>query len=85
MGNDSKLLLKALSGRDRLLLETLTRKGERVEGRIGDTASLAAWMDHVNHDGSTAEEIERDLRRLAEEGWIAIADGSFRLLRKLVS
>jgi len=76
-------MAKGLSGRDRLLLETLTRKGECVEGPIGDTASLAAWMDCVNHDGSTAEEVDRDLKRLAQEGWILLEDDRFRLLRNL--
>jgi hypothetical protein len=69
--------------RDDLILATLTKDGELTEGDVGDLAGLAAWLDHVNHDGSTAEGVGRDLARLAAEGRIALEGGRFRLLRPL--
>jgi hypothetical protein len=66
--------------RDDLLLAALTANGERMEGAIGDLAALASWLDHVNHDGSTAAEVEGDLARLASEGRIVLDAGQFRLV-----
>ena len=57
-------------GRDDLLLAALTNNGTRTEGTIGDLASLAGWLDAVNHDGSDAATIARDLTRLARAGRI---------------
>lgn len=66
--------------RDDLLLAALTKNGAQTEGPLGDPAGLAAWLDHVNHDGSTAEEVARDLDRLAAEGRIVIERGRFRMV-----
>ena len=66
--------------RDDLLLAALTENGERVDGPIGELAGLASWLDHVNQDGTTAAEVERDLARLAASGRIALEGGAFRLL-----
>jgi hypothetical protein len=67
--------------RDDLLLAGLTRNGEQTEGDVGDLAQLATWMDYVNHDGTTAAEVESDLARLAAEGTIVLAGGRFKLAR----
>ena len=67
--------------RDDLLLAGLTRNGEQTEGLIGDLSSLAAWLDHVNHDGSTAAGLAADLARLATAGWLVMDGDRFRLLR----
>jgi len=66
--------------RDDLLLGALTRNGADTEGTVGDLANLASWLDYVNHDGTTADEVGRDLERLATAGTITVADGRFRLL-----
>lgn len=66
--------------RDDLILGALTKNGAESEGEVGDPASLAAWLDYVNHDGSTAAEVERDLARLVSEGRLAIERGRFRLV-----
>jgi hypothetical protein len=68
--------------RDDLVLAGLTRNGERSEGPVGDPAALASFSDYVNHDGSTAAEVERDLQRLAAAGQISVENGRFRLLRR---
>jgi len=66
--------------RDDLLLAALTKNGEQVEGEIGSLSAIAAWLDYVNHDGTTAAEVERDLDRLASAGRIVLHDGRFRLV-----
>ena len=67
--------------RDDLLLAALTKNGTVAEGAVGDAAGIAGWLDYVNKDGTTAEEVARDLERLAREGRIVLAgDGTtFRL------
>jgi hypothetical protein len=66
--------------RDDLLLGALTDNGLRLAGPIPDAAQLAGWLDYVNHDGSTADEVARDLARLADAGILALDAGEFRLL-----
>lgn len=68
--------------RDDLLLAALTKNGTCTEGSVGDHAGLAGWLDYVNHDGTTAEEVARDLTRLAREGRITLEDdgATFRLV-----
>jgi hypothetical protein len=68
--------------RDDLILAALTKNGEQREGTVGDLASLASFIDYLNHDGSTAAGVENDLRRLASEGRIALAGARFRLLAR---
>lgn len=68
--------------RDDLVLAALTANGTRAEGSIADEAlaGMAAWLDYVNHDGSTAESVRADLARLAGAGRIALDGARFRLL-----
>lgn len=66
--------------RDDLLLAALTNNGTRTEGTIGDLASLAGWLDAVNHDGSDAATIARDLTRLARAGRITYDGDRFSLV-----
>lgn len=70
--------------RDDLLLAALTKNGTLREGPVGDHAALAGWLDYVNKDGTTADEVGRDLERLAREGRIALEDGGakFRLVTR---
>lgn len=65
--------------RDDLILGALTKNGTILEGEVGDPGHLAAWLDYVNHDGSTAAEVERDLARLVSEGRLVIEENRFRL------
>jgi hypothetical protein len=68
--------------RDDLLLAALTRNGEIREGRIDDAAlaSIASWVDYVNHDGTTATEVRADLDRLSASKTIAFDGNRYRLL-----
>lgn len=66
--------------RDDLLVAALTRNGEETEGPIPDLAGLASWLDHVNHDGSTAEGVRQDLERLAAAGRLVLTGGRYRLV-----
>ncbi|HVJ16068.1 MAG TPA: hypothetical protein VM686_11585 [Polyangiaceae bacterium] len=67
--------------RDDLILAALTENGTRPEGTLPALDGLAAWIDHMNHDGTTAGELERDLLRLTADGLIAVENGRYRLLR----
>jgi hypothetical protein len=68
--------------RDDLVLAAVTKNGERNEGPIteSDLASIASWLDYVNHDGSTGQGVRDDLLRLAKAGRISLEEGRFRLL-----
>ena len=66
--------------RDDLIFAALSANGARSEGPVGDLAHLASWIDYVNHDGTSAAEVARDLERLARAGRIALEAGRFRLL-----
>lgn len=66
--------------RDDLILAALTDNGTRTTGPIGDLAALARWLDAVNHDGSDAATIARDLDRLAHAGRITRDGDHFVLL-----
>ena len=66
--------------RDDLILAALTKNGAQSAGEVGDLAGLASWLDYVNHDGSTAGEVERDLARLVSEGRLVLEGGRFRLV-----
>ncbi len=64
-----------------LVLAALTQLGRHRTGPLGELATLASWLDYVNHDGTTAESLEQELAALVRDGWIAIEAGHFRLLR----
>lgn len=40
-----------------LALAALTKHGTRSEGEIAELAGVASWIDYINHDGSTADDI----------------------------
>jgi hypothetical protein len=40
-----------------LALAALTNNGTRDAGALADLERVASWIDHVNHDGSTAESV----------------------------
>ncbi|MCC6623832.1 MAG: hypothetical protein IT385_21415 [Deltaproteobacteria bacterium] len=65
--------------RDALLIAILSDEGRCPEGPLPSAATLASAMDYHNHDGSTAEEVTRDLARLAASGALVIADGRYRV------
>ncbi|MCA9637676.1 MAG: hypothetical protein KC420_16735 [Myxococcales bacterium] len=67
-------------GHDDLLIAALSKNGEEVEGELGDLRVVASWLDYVNKDGSTAESVAEDLRRLAAAGVLEVSEGRYRLL-----
>ena len=65
---------------DDLLLAALTNNGEHDTGELpADYASLASWLDYLNHDGCTADEARARVAALAERGLIEIRDATWRL------
>ncbi len=40
-----------------LALAALTKNGTTKTGAIADLENVAAWIDHVNHDGCTVDEV----------------------------
>ena len=72
--------LAAHPSREDLLLAAITRDGARTEGELPELASLAAWLDYTNHDGSTAEEVAGMLDDLVARGVLSLATGRYRLL-----
>jgi transposase-like protein len=64
---------------EELAMAALTRNGEREAGEL-DLAGIAAWLDYVNHDGSTAEDARRLLDGVVARGQLAIDGSAWRLL-----
>lgn len=63
-----------------LLLAALTNQGRLQAGELGDLDALAKWMDYVNHDGSTADDVEGMLVTLETSGVLAREGQRWRLL-----
>ena len=49
-----------------LALAALTDNGTRAAGTLDDLPRIASWLDYVNHDGSTVDDIRRLLATLPE-------------------
>jgi hypothetical protein len=64
-----------------LALAALTNNGLEPEFTFADLARVAAWLDYVNHDGSTEEDVRRLLQGLAEQGLLELGERAGRLLR----
>jgi hypothetical protein len=63
-----------------LALAALTNNGCKGEGALDDLASIASWIDYVNHDGATAADVRRLLDECAAVGLLAIDGERWRLL-----
>jgi hypothetical protein len=65
---------------DDQLLAALTHNGEREEGELpSDYATLASWLDYLDHDGCTPDEARARVAELAERGLIEIRGTTWRL------
>lgn len=63
-----------------LLLAALTSNGEHDQGELpSDWAHLASWLDHVNHDGCTADEARARVAKLADDGLLELHGTTWRL------
>jgi glutathione S-transferase len=63
-----------------LLIAALSSNGEHEEGELpSDYAHLASWLDHLEHDGCTADEARARVARLAESGLIEVQANRWRL------
>ncbi|HXK19122.1 MAG TPA: hypothetical protein VNG33_15020 [Polyangiaceae bacterium] len=64
-----------------LALAALTNNGLERSFTLQNLERVAGYLDYVNHDGSTAEDVRRLLAELAEQGWIALGDDSGELVK----
>jgi hypothetical protein len=63
-----------------LLIAALAGNGKHDQGELPqDYATLASWLDYLNHDGCTADEARARVVTLAEEGLIEIRGTTWRL------
>ena len=49
-----------------LALAALTANGTVTSGQLGDLQSIAGWIDYVNHDACTVEDVHRLLASCPE-------------------
>jgi hypothetical protein len=49
-----------------LALAALTDNGTRTSGRLDGLARIASWLDYVNHDASTVDDVVRLLATLPD-------------------
>lgn len=61
-----------------LALAALTKNGTVTSGTLDGLERIAGWLDYVNHDGSTAEDVSRLLASLGE---VLTIDGTHWELR----
>jgi hypothetical protein len=66
---------------EELALAALTNNGLEPEFSLMELARVAAWLDYVNHDGSTEADVRRLLDALAEQGLVELGERAGRLLR----
>jgi len=59
-----------------LAIAALTDHGTKAKGPASDLAGVAKWLDYVNHDASTVD----DVKRLLVPDWIALTARGWRLL-----
>ncbi|MGZ3422632.1 MAG: hypothetical protein ACXWUG_05960 [Polyangiales bacterium] len=64
-----------------LVIAALTANGTRKAGALPtDYAAVASFVDYVNHDGCTADEVRGVVETLSRDGTLRIHDGQFELL-----
>jgi len=63
-----------------LALAALSKNGLEVSFALGDLRQVANFVDYVNHDGCTPDDVRRLLESLADAGVIELGDASGRLL-----
>ena len=63
-----------------LALAALTNNGLDPSFTLQNLERVAGWLDYVNHDGSTVEDVRRLLTELAERGLIRLAKDSGELV-----
>lgn len=64
-----------------LALAALTDNGLEREFSFAELPRVAAWLDYVNHDGSTEADVRRLLQGLAGQGMIELDEQGGRLLQ----
>lgn len=62
------------------VLHALTRGGTIHEGQLPDLGSLANYLDYVNKDGSQADDVQRHLEQLVDDGLLELDGTRFRLV-----
>lgn len=66
---------------DDLVIAALTANGTRKAGPLPtDYATVASFVDYVNHDGCTAGEVRSVVESLSRNGTLRVHDGHFELL-----
>ena len=63
-----------------LALAALTNNGRERVFTLQNLERVAGWLDYVNHDGSTVEDVRRLLSSLAEQGLIRLGQDSGELV-----
>jgi len=64
-----------------LALAALTHNGLDSSCSLADLASVAEWLDYVNHDASTIEDVRLLLNELAEQGLLELRGETALLLK----
>lgn len=66
---------------DDLVVAALTANGTRKTGALPtDYAMVASFVDHVNHDGCTADDVRSVVESLSRNGTLRVHQGRFELI-----
>lgn len=62
-----------------LALAALSRNGARQSGTLGNLSGIAGWIDYLNHDACSAEDVRTLLDTLVESGVLSIRGKRWKL------
>ena len=63
-----------------LALAALTMNGTVPHGKVGDLSSIAGWIDYVNHDACTIDDVHRLLAECVASGTLELSGETWKLL-----
>jgi hypothetical protein len=63
-----------------LALAALTSNGTVAAGVLGDLTSIAGWIDYINHDACTVDDVRRLLAECVASGVLELSGATWRLV-----
>jgi hypothetical protein len=62
-----------------LALAALTKNGTRKKGTLSGLGRIASWIDYIDHDGCTADDVRNLLDEFVASGHLSIEGDRWKL------